>query len=115
MGWGLLAVSLVLLAYACRVLALDAREGPYVTMGGQMYYAQLWALGALAGAGAAALLGHAWWWFPIVLVPVFLLRGPMAVLIVGIFLGTGVKQVAEKQPQGGFAQMSQKADDKRED
>lgn len=84
----LLAAALAGFAFAYRMLANDAREGTYVTMGGQMLFSHTWFLSAALGAVALArLTGIAWWWGVGLFVVLVILMWPVRWMIVTMHLG----------------------------
>ncbi len=84
----LLVAALAGFAHACRMLANDAREGTYVTMGGQMLFSHIWFLSAALGAVAMArLAGIAWWQGVGLFVALVVLMWPVRWMIVTMYLG----------------------------
>lgn len=86
--YGLLIIALFVYIFACKVLADDAREGAYTTMGGEMYFGQLWNVATiLATAGIVRLFAlKIWLAIPIVIV-LFFLGTPVRRTIRFLFLG----------------------------
>lgn len=111
-GIALAVLSLVFLVNACRVLAADARSGAYVTMGGEMYFAQLWASGSLCGAAAAILLLEAsWLWFAPGVVVLYVLSFPGRRIVVFFNLGRD----APPPPKEGFREFIRRTEGERKD
>ncbi len=53
-----------------------------------MYFAQLWALGALLGAaGTILLLGASWWWYAPGIVALYLVSCPVRFILIPMNLG----------------------------
>lgn len=112
--WLALVAGLALLAWACRLLAADARGGYEVTMGGAMLYSHVWTLGAAACAwGVTVLLDQPWWSGVILFIALFLVKSVVYRIIVALFLGT---KMPEAPKQGGFSafiERSKEIDDQR--
>lgn len=105
--WLALVAGLALLAWACRLLALDAREGFEVTMGGAMLFSQVWMLGATSSAyGVVSLLNWPWWTGIIAFVALMMLKSFVCRIIVALFLGTAMKSTPK---QGGFEEFSKRS------
>jgi len=86
--WIVLAVSLLVLAYACRVLIEDVKGGFDVTMGGANLFSTTWLLGAVGAAtGLAQLPGIAWGWGVAVFVAIYALKGAAYCIITALYLG----------------------------
>ena len=103
----LFALSACGFAYACRALANDAKEGVYVTMGGQMLYSHLWVVSSFAGAAGVAMLPDlAWWWGLVALAALIVPMWPVAGIITVLYLGTE----APPPPQDGFRKFIRKTE-----
>src|SRR5690606_31150702 len=99
--WLGLVAGIALLAWACRLLAADAREGFEVSMGGAMLFSSLWLLGAAACAWSGVVLsGLPWWAGLLAFVALYLLKSAAYRIIVALFLGTAMPEAPK---QGGFA------------
>ena len=87
---GLLIAALVLYLYACRVLTQDARGGPYLTMGGEMYFSQLWIVASiLTAVGAIRLFGLGYWLGVPGVIALYALSFAVRRGIKALFLGVG--------------------------
>ncbi|MGA0025504.1 MAG: hypothetical protein ACO3F9_12785 [Burkholderiales bacterium] len=105
--WLALVAGISLIAWACRLLAADARGGFEVTMGGAMLYSHVWTLGAAACAwGFTALLAQPWWAGLLLFVALFLVKSAAYRIIVALFLGT---KMPETPKQGGYSAFSESA------
>lgn len=105
----LFAFSACGFAYSCRALANDARDGVYVTMGGEMLYSHTWVLSSFLGAAGVAMLPDiAWWWSLVALVALMVPMWPVARIITALYLGTE----APPPPQGGFRKFIRKTEKK---
>jgi hypothetical protein len=107
--WLLLAASSLGFVLAWRTLAADAREGLYVTMGGQMMYSHTWYLSAFLGAaGLATLPGVAWWWGLVLFVALVVLQWPVSRVVIALNLGRD----APPPPKDGFREFIRKTQKK---
>jgi len=107
--WLALVAGVALLAYACRLLAADAKGGFEVSMGGAMFFSGVWMFGsaALAWSGTA-LLALPWWAGLIAFVALMLLKSLIYRVIVALYLGS-----AMPPPQsGGFGEFVKRTEKK---
>jgi len=89
--YGLLIIALFVYLFAIKVIIDDAREGFYVTMGGEMYFSQLWTIASiLLTAGIIRLFAwKLWLGLPIIIV-LYLVSIPLRRVLIPLFLGTGM-------------------------
>lgn len=107
--WLILLIAVALFAYACRVLAADAKSGYDVTMGGQMYFSHLWLFGAVAGAAALTMLfALAWWWGIAIFIALYLVKSAAYRVIVALYLGAA----APPLPKDGFKEFIRRTEGK---
>ena len=93
----LFALSACGFAYACRALANDAKEGVYVTMGGDMLYSHIWVASSFLGAAGVAMLPDlAWWWGLVALAAVIVPMWPVARIITALYQGNNAYIVASQ-------------------
>lgn len=84
----LLILALLLFLSACKNLIDDARSGPYITMGAEMYFNQLWTLASLLSVtGSIRLFALSWWLFIPGLIGLYCLSLPLRRVIESLFLG----------------------------
>lgn len=111
--WLGLVLGIALLAWACRLLAADAREGFEVSMGGAMLFSNVWLLGAAACAwSAVALSGLPWWAGLLAFVVLYALKSVAYRIIVALFLGTAMPETPK---QGGFADFAKRTENRDDD
>ncbi len=109
LGPALAIAGALLVIYACRVLVADAKSGPYVTMGGEMYFAQLWGLASLAGiAGLVMLSGASWWFYVPGVVVFYLISFPLRTFLTAVYLG----REAPPPPKDGFKEFIRRTEGK---
>lgn len=114
--WIGLLVGVLLLAHACRVLAADARNGVGVTMGGEMWFGQLWMLGAIACAwSTTSLLALPWWAGLITFALLFLLKSLALRIIVALFLATAMPEAPKPGGFNAFIERSKEIDNRKND
>jgi len=109
--WLALVAGVTLLAYACRLLAADARGGFEVSMGGAMFFSGVWMFGSAATAwGGTQLLNWPWWAGVIAFVVLMLLKSLAYRVIVALFLGTSMPP----PKSGGFGEFVKRSEMKQD-
>lgn len=107
-----LVAGILVLAYACRMLMADARGGFEITMGGAMWFSQLWTLGAAACAwGISVLAGWPWWAGVLLFAGLFLVKSAVYRVIAVLFVGRSLP--APKS--GGFSEFVKRSEHRDND
>ena len=86
--YSFLAGALLLYLYACKILYDDARQGFYITMGGEMYFSQIWTFAAIFTAvGLIRLFDLNGWLAVPAIIVLYLISIPVRRLVKFLFLG----------------------------
>lgn len=108
--YALLVIALFLYLKACKVLIDDARHGAYVTMGGDMYFGNLWNLASIfATIGIIRLIVFTSWIKLLLIIPIFIIlfligtpvRRTITTLFLGRDLGKQDTKTEDTPDQGG--------------
>ena len=102
--YSFLGGALILYLYACKILIDDARAGFYVTMGGEMYFSQIWTFAAiLTAVGVVRLFTiNGWFGIPIVIICYIIsipVRRAIKFLFLGLDLGKKDSETKDKVDQ----------------